>query len=342
MRSYFPLIVELHLADRYYFPFGPLDSTGYAPPPIALERHLIAEALPKLDTLHAVNTPLDHVLVAPALGALSALGSVVTLTLAGVEFRNVGQAQTLLCALPNLRRLSLKAVRFWSWYPHDGSPTVAAASGPTLTRLAVVPERRTVRALVEWLAAGPSGASLATLIVPHECEEPPHAVLERFGSSVQHLSFPLAALNADDGAPVLERYTGLHTLTVSVEPSTKCNSHNGWAALTQLFAQGVPRPAQLRKVTISIRLSSAPRCRLKHVIYWRALGELDEVLGDRERYGALGVVEVRVQWREKLRWTPRKGERATLETDVRKRMCALVAARKLVVHVGVVQEVRDL
>lgn len=204
MRHHFSHIVELVIGG------GPV---------LSLRRHLDSHAasclqsqpLPKLKAIRFVNAhPVFYFRLPPELyTALESLTAVTDLTLCWASFHNLSHAQSLICALPHLKCLSMKDVKFFEGGPASQSPFLlsiishpcsAASTRPRLTRLSVAPPPRSSGSaeIVAWLGQGPCAESLCTLVVPYQSFSA-HTVLGNFGSTVEHLQMPLRELDSQSG-----------------------------------------------------------------------------------------------------------------------------------------------
>ncbi|KAI0759387.1 hypothetical protein BD413DRAFT_487888 [Trametes elegans] len=319
--------------------------TGRAVSPTAEEHRLLSglplRTLPKLRALGFVClSPIFYIRLTPGLfSALGQLTSVTTLTLSRPSFLHLWHAQSVICALPNLSRLGLREPVFESFslpLTYDGPLSrrfaATATRRPQLAFLSLAPaEDGAGEEIAAWVGQGPSGRTLATLVVPYHAVRP-HVVLREFGPSVVRLSMPL---RAPDGVydRYLAEYSGLETLTVVLEAYSA--SAGPWHLLGPLMEHGVCAEA-LRVLRVDVRVEYGMD--LCGALDWAALDRVNDAL-DEARYAGVGRVEVVVQWREGLGWDPEDGVRETVVENVRARLYGPAQAGKLLARVHKVKEV---
>ncbi|KAI0640507.1 hypothetical protein C8Q79DRAFT_456806 [Trametes meyenii] len=138
--------------------------------------------------------------------ALTALTSVTELLLSDCVFYDLKHILSLICSFPQLSTLSLDRISYeWTHrQPALPYPLALGSAGVMKSRLSVLyinSLSNTPRASIEvaqWLADGPTGASLTSLIIPHHVQHS-DKLYRLFGPSVKHLKTPLGHLSSHAG-----------------------------------------------------------------------------------------------------------------------------------------------
>ncbi|KAI0717817.1 hypothetical protein C8T65DRAFT_737621 [Cerioporus squamosus] len=192
---------------------------GYPDPPI-----LAAHRLPRLRGLCFHHVSFQHMsFIAAVQTQLAAFTAVVELSLYETTHPGQEHLQGLLCALPNLSRLSLHAVTLLRhpsgvgrYFNRNSSELPHQASGTRLTFLRASPsyilDGTTV--IVQWLPRTPTGDTLRALELPADSQSS-HIVVNSFGSSVESLKIErLESIAKSWDVAFISRYVILRTLDV--------------------------------------------------------------------------------------------------------------------------------
>lgn len=111
-----------------------------------------------------------------------------------------------------------------------------------------------------------------------------------------------------------------------------------WTQVLYVLQQGLPAPARLEALTISMRLAHPGPEDLDGAISWGVLETLGEMLVSGE-YAAVQTVEFVVEWTAWPSWDLRD-EANALMRKIRRRLSKLSDTGRLVVRYGVLREVR--
>ena len=165
---------------------------AYPDPPIEA-----ALALPRMRGISVSKVSFQHMSFPAAVYArFTAFTAVVELSLHETKHPDREHIQGILCALPNLSILSLRAVTLLKYpsgvgryFKRNPPELPQESSGPRLTRLRASPSYAMdgTTAVVEWLQHTPTAETLRKLEIPAESQNS-HVVLDGFGPSVEFLT----------------------------------------------------------------------------------------------------------------------------------------------------------
>ncbi|RDX41731.1 hypothetical protein OH76DRAFT_1411815 [Lentinus brumalis] len=310
MKPYLEHVVEVR--------FRPVNPRTSSPVPIhEVLWHLRPEILPKLNALTFLGLQFWNItaILPGSFKALSQLASVTELTLSGMSFLNLRHVQSFVCSLPNLAALNLHRITYAdpSMARRFSVPLVEKLdlrTRPRIRRLAFSPDVTTTATseIAEWLARSPTAESLVSLMVPYSARSPQY-VLGRFGPSVEHLYLPIRNLDKHDHAydGYFERYTRVRSLTIFMDSYNMCQG--AWYMLPAFLEHAIGAQC-LQKLTIDVRVEFVTA--LNAVIDWAALDRVNDVL-EGAKFHALREVEVIVQHKDELPWSPAEDMKQLLE-----------------------------